>query len=281
MDGNIIELNNVTYQYPSGAMALNGVDLKLPRGKKIALLGANGAGKSTLLLLLNGILKPSIGLLKYQGCNYRYKKKDLKDLRRKVGLLFQDSDHQLIAPTVYEEISFGLCNLYDDKALVRSKVEESIHDFCLERIRNKSPHQLSAGQKKRVCLASIIAMQPELLVCDEPSSNLDHKHTEITFKILNKLQGKGKTILISTHDVNRAYAWADVVVLMKEGEILITGAPNEVFSNKSLMEKAGIKQPILVEASQALWPDIDQTEFPKDITAFKKLLNQVSCADLS
>lgn len=280
MGGSIVSLNQVGFQYPSGTMALDHVSLQLPQGKRIALLGANGAGKSTLMLLLNGILKPSSGDLHYQSEKYNYNKKYLRELRRKVGLLFQDSDNQLIAPTVYEEISFGLTNLYSDKKIIRDKVEDSIKDFCLQDIRDKSPHQLSSGQKKRVCLASILAMQPELIVCDEPSSSLDYKHTEITFKILNNLQAKGKTILISTHDVNRAYTWADYVVVMKSGVILGTGSPQQVFNNKQLVQEAALQQPFLVEASQALLPNIEYNQLPKDITALKQLLNQVPCEGL-
>lgn len=242
-----IQLNKVSFTYPNGMEALKSINLSLPKGKKIALIGGNGAGKSTLILLLNGILKPTSGFLNYEGTNYTYNKKGLKLLRSKIGLLFPESDNQLIAPTVYEEISFGLLNLYKDVGLVRTKTEAIISDFFLHEFANKPPYQLSTGQKKRVCLAAVLAMEPEVLVCDEPVSNLDPKYAQLIFNYLDKLNEKGKTILVSTHDVNRAYSWADYVVVMHNGEILNTGKPESVFKNKESLKKANLNQPFIVD----------------------------------
>lgn len=281
MDGSLVTLEQVCYQYPNGTRALEDINLKIPTGKKIALLGNNGAGKSTLMLLLNGILKPTAGNLKYQSSSsYQYNKKALKELRKKVGLIFQDSDNQLIAPSVYEEISFGLSNLSSDKDKIRKKVDETIYEFCLQKIADSSPHQLSAGQKKRVCLAAILAMQPELIVCDEPSSNLDLKHTNITFKILDKLNDEGRTILISTHDIDRAYSWADYVILMKDGKILNAGDNSDVMTNQTYLEGAGLRLPFIVETTLALFPELKPDEFPKNIQQLKNKITQITCKDL-
>jgi cobalt/nickel transport system ATP-binding protein len=262
MAGNLIKLETVSYRYPTGTLALNGVDLALPEGKKIALLGANGAGKSTLFLLLNGIFRPVEGELFYKDVAYRYNRKALTQLRRNVGLLFQESDNQLIAPSVYEEISFGLCNIDTDKSRIRERVEKSLQLFDLEDLKNRSPHQLSAGQKKRVCLAAILAMGPELIVCDEPASNLDPKNAALTFQLLEQQNQQGKTILISTHDVNQAYEWADHIILLDEGRVAGTGTPREIFGNAELMHAVGLEAPRLVRIARLAHSLIPSGELP-------------------
>lgn len=279
MDEKIITLSNIHHRYSSGSLALNAIGLELPKGKKIALLGGNGAGKSTLMFLLNGILQPTEGYLSFESENFSYKKKDLRILRSKVGFLFQDSDNQLLAPTVYEEISFGLNNLGKNKEWVRKKVDEAIDASCLQELSDRSPHELSAGQKKRVCLASIVAMQPELLVCDEPTSNLDSKHSKLTMDYLNNLNNEGKTILISTHDVNLAYEWAEYVVILKNGELSCSGKTKEVFSSKKLVEAAGLNLPYIVETSYAMMPEIEMADLPTNTNELMKLIKQKLCKD--
>ena len=265
---NIINLNNISYTYPNGDTAINGINLHIPIGKKIALLGGNGAGKSTLMLLLNGILKPTKGDLSFKNVAYNYNRKGLRELRSKIGLLFPEPDYQLIAPTVYEEISFGLLNKFKDDEIVREKIEKVISDFSLQDIVNKPPHQLSTGQKKRVCLASVLAMRPELIVCDEPTSNLDPMYSKLIFNYLDELHKKGKTILISTHDVNKAYSWADYVIVMDKGEILEKGVPEKVFEDKELLKKANLNQPFIVDFLSKFGNEFIGTS--KEISVLKK-----------
>lgn len=272
MEENLINLQNVSYSYPNGDVAINGIDLEIPKGKKIALLGGNGAGKSTLMLLLNGILKPTKGCLEYCNESYKYSKKELRKLRSNIGLLFPESDYQLIAPTVYEEISFGLLNKLNDEDLTREIVEKTVQNFSLEDIAHKSPHQLSTGQKKRVCLAAILAMEPEFIVCDEPTSNLDPIYSNRIFKHLDNLNNKGKTILIATHDVNQAYSWADYIVIMNKGKILATGLPQEIFKNKKVLEKSNLEQPIIVELLNELGFEFERNLMPRTIKALKEQL---------
>ena len=279
MADNILSLHNVSYRYPSGVLALNTINVAFPKGKRIALLGSNGAGKSTLMFLLNGILRPTEGFLAFKDKKISYKKKPLRMLRSKVGFLFQDSDNQLLAPTVYEEISFGLNNLGKDKEWVRKKVEEVIDAFCLHELTERSPHELSSGQKKRVCLASILAMEPELLVCDEPTSNLDPWHAKLTMNYLNNLNDEGKTILIATHDVNMAYEWAEYIIILKQGEINCFGNPKDVFSDRQLVEGARLNLPFIVETYLALSSDILHDDLPDNITELMKLLKQSLCTD--
>ncbi len=248
----IIKLHNVTYTYPNGSKGLQNISLSIPKGKKMALLGANGAGKTTLMLLLNGILKPQTGKLDYESKSYSYKKKELIQLRQKVGLLFCNAEHQLFTPTVYEEISFGPCQINSDKNLIKDLVDQCLADFELEHLAEKAPHQLSTGQKKRVALASVLIMKPEVLVCDEPASSLDPYHAEMIFSHLDKLHQQGSTIIISTHDVDHALEWADYVIIMNKGEILLSGETLEVLSQTDKITEAKLKQPKLLQLCNTL-----------------------------
>lgn len=280
MAGNLIELKAASYRYPTGKQAIAEVDLALPEGKKIALMGANGAGKSTLLLLLNGIYKPTKGELQYRGKQYRYNRKALQELRQKVGIVFQESDNQLVAPSVYEEVAFGLSNLYSDKQWIREQVEKYLNYFELQDLKHHSPHQLSSGQKKRVCLASVLSMEPELIVCDEPASNLDPQNARLTFELLEAQNKQGKTLLISTHDVNQAYAWADLVVLLKEGSLLSMGSPKEVFCDADMLAEAGLEQPLLVKLARMHQPNITAEELPGNEAELVNRLTRNLCTDL-
>lgn len=280
MAGRLIELKAASYRYPTGKQAITEVDLALPEGKKIALMGANGAGKSTLLLLLNGIYKPTKGELHYRGKQYRYNRKALQELRQKVGIVFQESDNQLVAPSVYEEVAFGLSNLYSDKKWIREQVDKYLDYFELQDLKHHSPHQLSSGQKKRVCLASVLSMEPELIVCDEPASNLDPQNARLTFELLEAQNKQGKTLLISTHDVNQAYAWADLVVLLKEGSLLSMGSPKEVFGDADTLAEAGLEQPLLVKLARMHQPDITAEELPGDEAELVNRLTRNLCTDL-
>ena len=268
-----IQLHTISFSYPNGDSAINAIDLEIPLGKKIALLGGNGAGKSTLMLLLNGILKPSEGHLTYNAVPYEYNKKGLRGLRSKIGLLFPEPDYQLIAPTVYEEISFGLLNKFQNENIVREKVEKALNDFNLKEISSKAPHQLSTGQKKRICLAAILAMEPEVLVCDEPTSNLDPFYTSLIFEYLNDLNSKGKTIIISTHDVDLAYDWADYYIVLNKGNVLSYGNKSTIFSNKDLLLEANLKQPMLVE----LYTKLNGSTVHKLPDTIDDLVKEIQC----
>jgi len=251
----IIKLNNIVYKYPNGDKGLNGINLSIPKGKKIALLGANGAGKTTLMMMLNGVFKPSQGEICYKDVPYKYNKKGLRNIREKVGVLFHNPDHQLFAPSVFEEISFGLCQISNDKVWIHKKVQACLQEFELEDIADKTPHQLSTGQKKRVSMASVLVMQPEVLVCDEPSASLDPYHSDLMFAEFDKLNKAGTSVIISTHDVDKAFDWADEVIIMHQGEILAMGNPNTILSDVQLLKKAKLKQPKILEIYQNLGID--------------------------
>ena len=247
-----ISLHNVTYRYPNQVVGLDAVSLKFPQGERIALLGANGAGKTTLMLLLTAILKPSIGEMRYNKTAYRYHKKALTLLRKNIGMLFHNPDHQLFAPTVFEEVAFGISQLSSNKELIVKTVEKALNTFQLNALSHLPPHKLSTGQKKRVALAAVVAMQPELLICDEPTANLDPHQSNNLFAYLDRINQKGTTILISTHNVDRAYEWADTVIILDKGKVAAQGKPTTLFRDKALLEKCGLQMPKVLEIYLAL-----------------------------
>lgn len=243
MNDTIIKAENVCYVYEDGTNALNGINIDIKKGKKTAFLGANGSGKSTFFLCLNGILKPTSGTLTFNEQPFQYSKKGLLQLRSKVGIVFQDPDNQLFSSSVYQEISFGVLNLDVSADYAREQVEKAIVDLEITPFKDKPTHFLSGGQKKQVAIADILVMNPEIIILDEPNASLDPKHTDIVNHLINKLYERGITVIISTHDIDHAYEWADEVVLFHEGKILLSGTPEEVFSNKEALFKTNLKQP--------------------------------------
>lgn len=240
------------FAYPDGTVALQGVNMAIERGKKIAVLGSNGAGKSTLFLHFNGILRPRQGEIRFAGHKVSYKHKDLLELRKRVGIVFQDPDSQLFSASVYQEISFGPLNLGLAEAEVRRRVEQALAATEISHLRDKPTHALSYGQKKRVSLAAILAMEPEVLICDEPTAWLDPRHSRQVMELLDNISDKGTTVILSTHDVELAYDWADYVYVMQQGRVIGQGTPAEIFLDEKLLQQADLTQPWLVEVYQAL-----------------------------
>ncbi|HMM05152.1 MAG TPA: ATP-binding cassette domain-containing protein [Clostridiales bacterium] len=243
MEETIIKAENISFTYEDGTNALKGIDLEIKKGRKIAFLGANGSGKSTFFLCLNGIHQPEAGTLYYKGEPYRYKKDFLLQLRSKVGIVFQDPDRQLFSASVRQEISFGAMNLGLATEEVKARVNRSIEELEITPFQEKPTHFLSGGQKKQVAIADILVMDPEVIVLDEPAAALDPKHTAIVNHHIDQLAKKGITVLISTHDVDHAYAWADEVILFHEGNILKSGTPRTVFSDEKTLIATNLQKP--------------------------------------
>lgn len=260
----IFSLQNISYSYPSGSVALDGINISFPENKKIVLLGGNGAGKTTLLLHLNGILKPQSGNIFYNNHEMIYSKKYLKSLRKEVGFIFYESDHQIFAPTVFEEISIGLANYSKDINEICKKVNSVLSDFSLNEFKDKIPHCLSSGQKKLVTLAAVAALEPKVFVCDEPCAGLDPKHSDMIYSHFDLMIQKGATIIISTHNVEMAYQWADYAIIMHNGKILEAGIPEDLFLNKDVLEKANLRQPKIIELYQKM-------KIPHNITITKSI----------
>ncbi|HEX3031970.1 MAG TPA: ATP-binding cassette domain-containing protein [Bacillota bacterium] len=228
------------------------MSLAIPRGQKTAILGSNGAGKSTLFWHFNGILKPQKGIIRYGGQPVSYDRKGLLELRKNVGIVLQDPDSQLFSASVFQEISFGPLNLGLPEQVVRERVHRAMTDTGIEGIQEKPTHMLSYGQKKRVTIADILAMEPEVLICDEPTAWLDPKHSRQMVQLFNEISGKGTTVIMSTHDVDIAYAWADYIFVMSEGRVIGEGTPEKVFRDDLLIREADLGKPWLVEVYDML-----------------------------
>jgi len=259
---NIIETNDITYHYPDGTEALKRVNFKAAEGKIIALLGPNGAGKSTLFLHFNGILRPTSGSIIVNGKELKYDKKNLMKVRQNVGIVFQNPDDQLFAPTVVEDVAFGPMNMGLSKDEVERRVDDSLKRVGMEEFKKKAPHHLSWGQKKRVAIAGILAMKPKIMVLDEPTSGLDPKGASQIIRILYKLNKKGMTIIISTHDVDLVPLYAYQVYIISKGEIIKKGDPQEVFDDVKTIRDANLRLPRIAHLMEILQKE-DQMPFGK------------------
>ncbi|NLB00464.1 MAG: ATP-binding cassette domain-containing protein [Methanomicrobiales archaeon] len=266
----LLETDNVTYTYPNGPTALDGVSIRIEAGSKTALVGPNGAGKSTFLLMLNGMLRPTSGEIRFNGRPLAYDRRSLRELRRQVGFVFQNPDVQIIAPTVEADVAFGPVNLDLPPDAVRKAVQDALGCVGLRGYERRPPHHLSGGEKKRVAIAGILAMDPSVLVLDEPTNTLDPASSEEVMELLDELTSSGRTVLISTHDVELAYRWADSVILMERGGILARGSPGEVFSDHSLLASARLKPPALLDLYNELGLRgiIDRGAPPKSVLEF-------------
>ncbi len=243
----ILEARDLKYVYPDGTVAVQDLNLEIKKGKKVAFVGQNGSGKSTLFLLLNGTLKPAQGDVLFHGVPFKYDSKSLRDIRKSIGIVFQNSDDQIFAPTVYQDVAFGPANLGYSKERVDACVQKALEQVGLSRLKDKPPHHLSGGQKKRVAIAGIMAMEPEVIILDEPLSNLDPIGADEIMDLLNEFNQFGSTIIISTHDVDLAYRWSDYVFLLSNSKIIGQGTPAEVFKEPELLKKAGLRQPTTLE----------------------------------
>jgi len=252
MSSIILEARDLRYRYPRGLEAISGISFHIRRKEKIALVGPNGAGKSTLLTMFNGMIRPDSGLMLFDNQPIRYDTASLRTLRKRVGFVLQHPDRQIIAPTVYQDVAFGPTNLgYTDDDIKRV-VTLALRHVGLEGFERRPPHQLSGGEKKRVAIAGVLAMDPDVLVLDEPTSGLDPSGSEDIMELLDELNHEGKTIIISTHDVELAYPWADRAILMLGGKILQEDIPEVAFGNPEYIRRAHLSLPTLLELHREL-----------------------------
>ena len=243
----IIETENLCYTYEGNdRRALDGVNVKIRRGRKVAFMGGNGSGKSTLFLCLNGILRPESGRVIIDGIPVKYNRKGLLDVRKKVGIVFQEPDNQLFSASVYQEISFGILNLGADGETARRDVERVMEEVGITAFSDRPAHALSGGQKKQVAIADILVMHPEVMILDEPAAALDPKHTRIVEEIIERLTDKGITVLMATHDMDYAFAWADEIILMKDGQVIKEGSPGEVCGDREALGRTNLEPPAVL-----------------------------------
>ena len=248
----MLEVKNIKYSYNADYQALKGVSLKVEKGEMVALLGKNGAGKSTLFLHLNGIYQPDEGQVFIDGEELKYDKKSLLKFRQKVGIVFQNPDDQIFAHSVEEDVAFGPLNLGLSMEEVQDRVEEALARVGMSGFEKTAPHHLSGGQKKRVAIAGILAMKPEIMVLDEPTAGLDPQGVVDLSILLRELNDEGITIIISTHEVDLVPNYAKRVFVLVDGLLIAEGTPKEIFAKPEILQQANLKVPIVTDLFQQL-----------------------------
>lgn len=271
----ILKIEDLHYTYGNGKSALGGISVDIYEGEKIAVIGSNGSGKSTFFLNIDGVLTPEQGKIIYRSTVIN--KKNLKELRKNIGIVFQDADNQIIASTVKAEVGFGPMNLKLPKEEVLKRIDEALEYMNISHLKDRPPHYLSGGEKKRVSIADIIAMKSEIVIFDEPTAALDPLNATMLEEVLLKLASEGKTMLISTHDVDFTYRWAERILVFSEGKIIADGSPLEIFQNIELLKQANLKQPTLLQVYETLVEKQilkDIKAYPKSIQRFKEILEE-------
>jgi cobalt/nickel transport system ATP-binding protein len=268
----LLEFDGVSYTYPQTARpALHNLALKIPSGQRVALIGQNGCGKTTLFLLANGLYRPQQGKLLWQSQPFRYNTAALLELRQQVGLVFQNPEQQLVASTVEEDISYGLCNLNLPDAAIAERVEQTLLQFDLVDLATTPVHHLSLGQKKRVSLAGVMVLRPKLLLLDEPTAYLDRFHTKQLMALLQTIHQAGTTVVMATHDLDLVYRWADWVFVMDRGRLVLAGTPETVFDQQAQLEALQLGVPISFELLTAMETLLQSPEFQQTGLSIKQL----------
>ena len=236
-NGAILAVENLSFQYPDGHAALQAVSLKISPGEKVALVGPNGAGKSTLMLHLNGILAGQ-GDLCVAGMALT--KENLPLVRARVGMVFQNPDDQLFSPTVFEDVAFGPLHMGLPETEVRQRVERALTQVGMSQYANRLSHHLSVGEKKRISIATVLSMEPEILVLDEPSAGLDPRARRALINLLSEME---LTMLVSTHDMRMVAELFPRTVVMDGGQIVADGSTGEILADEVLLEAHGLEKP--------------------------------------
>lgn len=248
----LLTLNNLSFAYEDQPLALNRVTVSISPGERIAVLGSNGAGKSTFFLCCNGVLQPQEGAISLHGEPVSRRKQDLNRLRQQVGMVFQDPNQQLIGATVEEEISFGPMNLALPPQEVSRRVEEALTLMGLEPLRQRPPHYLSGGEKRRLTIAGVLAMYPELIILDEPTAFLDGENARLLEETLGDLHRRGKALMVATHDLDFAYRWATRVLVFHQGSLVADNTPEAVFADIPLTKQLQLQLPIVIRLAAIL-----------------------------
>ena len=238
MSAPAVRVRGLHYSYPDGHMALDGIDLDVEPGERVALLGPNGAGKTTLMLHLNGVLTASAGAVEIGGTVLA--RNTLRDIRRRVGLVFQDPDDQLFMPTLAQDVAFGPANFGIEGDALQQRVRRALETVSMSQLADRSPAHMSGGQRRRAALATVLACEPEVLVLDEPSANLDPVARRELAQTLTTLES---TMLIVTHDLPYAAQLCDRAIVMDRGVIVADGAVGEVLSDAELLAAHRLELP--------------------------------------
>jgi len=243
MSHHTISVKGLGYAYPDGTRALEEVSFEVGHGEAIAIVGANGAGKSTLLMHLNGLLSPSQGEVRIGGAPVV--KSTLTDIRKTVGMVFQDPDDQLFMPTVAEDVGFGPLNLGLPPEDVEARVDEALGRVEAAHLKERPPYRLSGGEKRAVAIATVLAMEPSILVMDEPSSGLDPRARR---RLIGLLASFEHTRILATHDLDMAAELCDRVIVLSGGTMVADGPTGDVFTDDALLAESGLERPLGMQA---------------------------------
>ena len=242
MSHHIVEVRELNFAYPDGTPALRGVSFRITHGESVALVGPNGAGKSTLLLHMNGCLYPASGTV--QVGDVELTKKTLEDARRAVGMVFQDPDDQLFMPTVFDDVAFGPLNMGLSREEVEDRVEQALSVVGATRLRNRPPYKLSGGEKRRVSIAAVLSMSPEILVMDEPTSNLDPRARR---RLIELLKSFHHTKIIATHDLDMVLDLCERTIILHDGRVMADGPTVDLFSDQGLLSECHLEKPLRMQ----------------------------------
>ncbi len=248
----VFEVKNLNFRYPGQDKGLVNVNCGIPEGKKTVILGPNGAGKSTLLWILTGVLRPQHGLVLFQGKPLDYSRSGLMRLRSKVGLVMQNPDTQVFCPTVYQDVAYGPTNAGLTEADVRRRVESALESVGAGHLIHRPVPFLSFGEKQKVALAGVLAMCPSVVLLDEPASGLDPAGIDSLFSELNRLFVQGTTLVMTTHDIDLAWSWADYFIIMYGGTAVWEGAYSELSREPHVLARFGLKLPTVSVVYQDL-----------------------------
>jgi len=242
MSHHIVLGRNLRHVYPDGTVALRDVSFRITHGESVAVIGANGAGKSTLLLHLNGYLEPTSGEVRIGDLSFT--KKTLPEIRRRVGMVFQDPDDQLFMPTVYEDVAFGPVNLGLSAEAVDARVMEALERVGAEHLRERPPYRLSGGEKKRVAIATVLSMEPDILVMDEPTNGLDPFGRR---QLMNLLGDFRHTKIFTSHDLDMVLELCERTIVLHEGEVRADGPTLEIFRDDGLLAGCRLEKPLSMQ----------------------------------
>jgi cobalt/nickel transport system ATP-binding protein len=257
-DDELIHVDCLEHVYPDGTSSLHNVCFSLFKGEIVVICGANGAGKSTLVEHLNGLIKPRVGRLIVLSQEVTQKTSVITE----VGLVFQDSDSQVFAPTVLDDVMFGPLNKGLTNEAARQAAIGALERIGAEHLINRIPYYLSKGEKRLVAIAGVLAMNPEVIVADEPTSDLDPLHSRQIESVLSELKTHSEiSIVIATHDMDLAARIADRIYVIAEGQVIATGTPRDIFYNKSVLARANLNQPTAVRIYERLCQDGSASDF--------------------
>ena len=268
----LLRLEEISYVYPRGGRpALQDITVNIGAGERITVLGGNGAGKSTFFLCCNGVAPPTKGQIYLEGNKIGRSSAELRKLRSSVGLVFQDPDAQMIAATVEEEVAFGPLNLRWALPDVKQATHEALEAMGLKEFCRRAPYELSGGEKKRVSIADILAMKPRVILLDEPTAALDCAHAGLLEETLVKVEEQGLALLISTHDVDFAWRWAQRGLVLCDGKLIADAPIEDIFEDEALLQKAGLGKPMLLETARLVLP---KGRMPRTLAELKQRLEE-------